>query len=375
MVAAARQEPNLKILLSVAGTPVSAAGTATISPITVTGLLGGRAGGAPFQRTYTPCVPASAVTSSITISTSTIGTAAKVEVSWFMARFDIQEIDPTDPGNAAWITTSMQDDLPESGLCTLLTRTASPGTPTVYLIAKEAEQVIGFVAYMAHDLIIGAKRAIAYQACSVVTARAHRGKGIFSAIAREAESLLRQKGAAFIFGFPNPVAYPLWVHKLGYTALRTQKWRGPTLPGFRGLLTRTSSCVAENTVQQNDHELIEVKRRLYGNRVIVTEDGHNVVWGVRRQVRRLGIAIPVLDIGGLRFQNERQLMKLYREALMKAGVTVVARFDSVVGNPATRNFIGVIMDPQVDRSMIVRHLTPLAGQASFSFFGGIRDTF
>jgi predicted N-acetyltransferase YhbS len=292
-----------------------------------------------------------------------------------MASFDIEEINPTAPGDAARITSSMKDDLPESELRALLMRTASPGTPSVYLVAKEAGQVVGFVAYTAHDIIIGGKRALAYQACSVVTARAHRGKGIFSALAREAETLLRQKAAAFIFGFPNPVAYPLWVHRLGYTALRTQKWRGPALPGLRGLMIRSSPCIAETTVRQNDRELIEMKRRLYGDRVIVAEDGHSVVWGVRRKVRRLGMVMPVLDIGGLRFENERRLMNLYREALAKAGITVAAKFDSVVGNPASRHFIGLITDPQVDRSMIVRHLSPLAEHASFSFFGGIRDTF
>jgi predicted N-acetyltransferase YhbS len=292
-----------------------------------------------------------------------------------MPSFDIQEIDPSAPEDAAWVARSMKDDLPESELQALLIRTASPGTPSVYLIAKKADQIVGFVAYTAHDITIGAKRGLAYQANSVVTARVHRGRGIFSAIAREAETLLRQKAAVFIFGFPNPVSYPLWVHKLGYTALRTQKWRGPALPGLRSLLMRSSPSTAETTVHQNDRELIEMKRRLYGNRVIVAEEGHNLVWGVRRELRRLGVAIPVLDIGGLRFENERQLMKLYREALAKAGITVAAKFDTIVGNPANRNFIGVITDPQVDRSMIVRHLSPLAEQASFSFFGGIRDTF
>jgi hypothetical protein len=64
----------------------------------------------------------------------------------------------------------MKDDLPESKLQALLMRTASPGTPSVYLIGKEADQVVGFVAYTAHDIAIGAKRALAYQACSVVSA-------------------------------------------------------------------------------------------------------------------------------------------------------------------------------------------------------------
>jgi predicted N-acetyltransferase YhbS len=292
-----------------------------------------------------------------------------------MASFDIQEIDLTVPADVTRIARSMKEDLPTSELQAVLMRSASPGTRSVYLIAQEADQVVGFAAYTAHDITIGAERALAYQAGSVVTARAKRGKGIFSAIALEAETLLREKGAAFIFGFPNPVAYPIWVQKLGYRALRTQKWRGPALPGLRSLLMRSSPSTAETTVHQNDRGLIEMKRRLYGNRVIVAEDGHNLVWGVRRKVWRLGVAIPVLDIGGLRFENEWGLMNVYRRALAQSSITVAAKFDTIVGNPANQNFIGVKTDPQVDRSMIVRDLSPLAEQASFSFFGGIKDTF
>lgn len=73
------------------GFDVSAAGgTATISPITVAGLLGGTftyqgisAGGAPFQHAFNPCIPASAANSSITVNTTANGTATGVAVqSW-----------------------------------------------------------------------------------------------------------------------------------------------------------------------------------------------------------------------------------------------------------------------------------------------------
>jgi hypothetical protein len=72
----------------ICGFDVSAAGgTATVSPITVAGLLGGSftyqgisAGGTPFQHTFTPCVPASAINTAITVSTTADGTATAVDV-------------------------------------------------------------------------------------------------------------------------------------------------------------------------------------------------------------------------------------------------------------------------------------------------------
>lgn len=66
---------------------VSAAGTGSDSPITVTGVLGGTltyqvvaAGGAPFVRSFTPCLPASAVNTAIVISTTADASATAVNV-------------------------------------------------------------------------------------------------------------------------------------------------------------------------------------------------------------------------------------------------------------------------------------------------------
>lgn len=72
----------------ICGFDISAAGgTATISPITITGLLNGTftfqgisAGGLPFTRTYTPCVPASAVNTGIAVVTTADGSASAVDV-------------------------------------------------------------------------------------------------------------------------------------------------------------------------------------------------------------------------------------------------------------------------------------------------------
>lgn len=66
-------------------------GTATVSPITIAGLVGGSAvyyltssvAGSVLSRTYTPCIPGSAVNTAITITTTADGTASAVTVnSW-----------------------------------------------------------------------------------------------------------------------------------------------------------------------------------------------------------------------------------------------------------------------------------------------------
>lgn len=66
-------------------------GTAAVGPITITGLIGGTftyqfsslAAGNTLSRTFTPCIPASAVNTAIVTTTTADGTASAVDVnSW-----------------------------------------------------------------------------------------------------------------------------------------------------------------------------------------------------------------------------------------------------------------------------------------------------
>lgn len=74
----------------ICGFDVSAVGgTATVAPITVAGLVGSSmiyrfsstAAGATLSKIYTPCIPASAANTAITVTTTANGTATGVNVS------------------------------------------------------------------------------------------------------------------------------------------------------------------------------------------------------------------------------------------------------------------------------------------------------
>jgi hypothetical protein len=65
-------------------------GTATVGPVTLTGLLGGNtltyqlastAAGNFLSRTFSPCVPASAINTAISVVTTADGTASAVDVN------------------------------------------------------------------------------------------------------------------------------------------------------------------------------------------------------------------------------------------------------------------------------------------------------
>jgi hypothetical protein len=78
------------VTTTLCGFDVSAiGGTAAVGPITVAGLVGGSftyelastATGVTLGRTFTPCIPASAVDTAITITTTADGTASAVAVN------------------------------------------------------------------------------------------------------------------------------------------------------------------------------------------------------------------------------------------------------------------------------------------------------
>jgi Acetyltransferase (GNAT) domain len=54
------------------------------------------------------------------------------------------------------------------------------------------------------------------QMVDVATGSAHRGRGLFVALAERARELCNEAGVGFLYGFPNEEAYPIWIHKLGY---------------------------------------------------------------------------------------------------------------------------------------------------------------
>ena len=54
------------------------------------------------------------------------------------------------------------------------------------------------------------------QMVDVATHSAHRGRGLFVALADRAREVCEAAGVGFLYGFPNEEAYPIWVHKLGY---------------------------------------------------------------------------------------------------------------------------------------------------------------
>lgn len=77
----------------------------------------------------------------------------------------------------------------------------------------EAAGSVGLLPWQAR---YGDRTEIAGQMVDVATGNAHRGRGLFVALADRTRELCEAGGVHFLFGFPNEAAYPIWMNKLGY---------------------------------------------------------------------------------------------------------------------------------------------------------------
>jgi hypothetical protein len=55
-----------------------------------------------------------------------------------------------------------------------------------------------------------------HQSCFTTTSRKHRGRGLWVKLMKLAESDLENSDAAFIFGFPNEISFPIFRNRLQY---------------------------------------------------------------------------------------------------------------------------------------------------------------
>jgi GNAT superfamily N-acetyltransferase len=80
----------------------------------------------------------------------------------------------------------------------------------------EAGEAAGSVGLLPWQARYGDRTEIAGQLVDVATSNAHRGRGLFVALADRTRELCEASGVNLLFGFPNEAAYPIWMNKLGY---------------------------------------------------------------------------------------------------------------------------------------------------------------
>ena len=80
---------------------------------------------------------------------------------------------------------------------------------------KIDDNIGGINGFLAAKFICGAQEVYAAQSCDSAVLKQYRGKGVFTAIIKEAQEQLQFEGVDFLFGFPNSNSYPGFI-KLGW---------------------------------------------------------------------------------------------------------------------------------------------------------------
>ncbi|MFN6933554.1 MAG: GNAT family N-acetyltransferase [Tsuneonella sp.] len=259
---------------------------------------------------------------------------------------------------------------PEQTLEAIRRTTATEGPhEAAYFAAYDGDALMGFNAFIAHELVGDAKSLLAYQSCWTATNPAHRGKKVFQNIILEAHRVLASEGAAYVIGWPNANSEPIFVHKLGYRRENSVKRNifGPTADrAFRFPPKRSSG------LRPIDEQLIEIKRRTYGDQLYVCDQGDDLMWGVvKSRATRLG-ALPYFALGGLRWSGGSSPYQLAKA--MKRRLPFVAFWQLISEERNSLNEAIGGFAPSATNPLIWFPLVDGA-EGPFDFFGGIRDVF
>ncbi len=274
------------------------------------------------------------------------------------------------------LTETFGSEIPNDRL-QICTRTNSPHD-SLYMAAIQDDEIIGFNAFISHDLFLNGMAINCYQSCWTATSNAHRGKKIFQNLINSAKEMLLSRGAAFIFGFPNENSQHLFIKKLGFKEIPSLKWQVPNIGVFRNLYINApdqrDQALLKDAIIQNDRQLIELKTKQYHDALVVIEFDESLIWGVPRQTKKLGVSLLYFEIGGLYVGNPKDIKplfeKLYEAATRFHYFQLTTTSDNSVNRflkhlkPAQTNDL-IVFDLNLDTSKDIR----------FNFFGGVKDVF
>ncbi len=249
---------------------------------------------------------------------------------------------------------------------------------SLYLAAIKDDEIIGFNAFISHDLILNGSLINCYQSCWIVTAEAHRGQKIFQNLSNTAKEILSKRDAAFIFCFPNENSRPIFTQKLGFREVPSLKWQVPNIPVVRDLYLNKpkngAATLTRNAIFQNGRQLIELKRNIYNGELLLLESGQSFIWGVRRSRKKLGLNMQYFEIGGMFIDDPIDIRPLFEDLCKKMEKVSYIQLTTSVGSSYNQFFNN--LKPAQTNDLIVFDLKlNTTGDLRFNFFGGVKDVF
>lgn len=233
-------------------------------------------------------------------------------------------------------------------------------------------QLVSINAFMPLTFCRGANRLVGLQSGFSATDAQHRGKGHWPRLMKYVETYYAEQGAAFIFGFPNPVSHPLFVKKLGYRDLSIYNFR---IPRFGPLMlpARLPGKTQRDTALRPDmDDNRSWKERASGGGQLTRVDTKaGRLWGKVRRRSKFGRALDFLDVGGFELVEGGTVRSLFADATREAKVAFL-----YLSINRENEYFPLVRGGKYGQPLILKPLgtfDPDAGPANF--FGGMRDTY
>jgi hypothetical protein len=240
------------------------------------------------------------------------------------------------------------------------------------------DELVCINVFMPMKFMCEKKHLTGYQSGFSATSGNQRGKGHWTRLMKFSENFLAEQGASFIFGYPNPVSYPLFLKKLAYQSMNMHNVilaRVPFWPKRYLNLLGTSSDLSRHTciLKPDLADNFAWKQGESGESSVETyKFGKSFAWGKIRTTKKLGFRISFLEIGGMELSSHADLEELLKTVFTKAGVL----FCYISLNEENEYFPLFKRSREKLSPVIIKSLSNFeVNKIKLNFFGGMRDTF
>lgn len=249
------------------------------------------------------------------------------------------------------------------------TNTQSPfSAGSLYLGAFENNKLVGFQAYISHDLIHKGKIHNCYQLSHNIYSSDR--SAVLNDLFAVAGEILNARGAGLIFTWQSVPGFnsdQMKFREIGSFIKARIPASGFLLPFHLNKWNEKKVFSTENSISQNDTQLIKLKKQIYGSdKVISYSDFENLIWGKLEENNSKN----TLKLGGMIVSNRCLLPKTFK-SFFKTFKFDFVEIEVQEHSDFKDQFRNI---DHVNNSLFVHELN-LTSESPFNFFGGIRHSY